>query len=104
MQIQVRGASFFSDMDEDMLFAWLEAIKAIRSISGAGDDLILDIDPDALCREDALELVAIFARYGLALKALRPLAEDGRFHFLNDPDAYWYNVMFDAGMKNIHAH
>lgn len=59
----VEGPVYFSDGDEAAFFAWLEAIPAVRSVSGKVRDLHIELRSGDLSDADWRELNALFRRY-----------------------------------------
>jgi hypothetical protein len=100
MIIRIRLGMFYSSGDERRLFEGLEAISGLREIRGEGRDLILDIQINALGKEDMRELLALLWRYGISLAPLRPISERKKFRWLIDEEKYWYSDMFSERLAD----
>lgn len=96
MILQIALSSFYSRGDERRLFQGFKEIAAIRSVKGAGRDLLLDIEIAALDKEAMRELLALLWRYEIPLTPLRAFAEKKKFDWLKDSQGYWYSTMFKA--------
>jgi hypothetical protein len=92
--LKIALTSFYSRGDERRLFLGFKEIPAIRSVQGAGRDLLLDIEVAALGKEAMRELLALLWRYGMPLAPLRTFAEKKKFSWLNDTQGYWHSAMF----------
>ncbi len=66
----VEGPVYFSDGDEAAFFAWLEAIPAVRGVSGKVRDLHIALRPGDLNHADWRELNALFRRYEMDMEGL----------------------------------
>jgi hypothetical protein len=72
-KIKVRGPWFFSPHDEDVFFAWLKSVPAVRAIGGVGYALEITLARPRLSLRDSRELLAIFRRYRLNKRGLSAL-------------------------------
>lgn len=65
-------AGYFSQLDERHFFQWLQGIECVKSVRGVGSELVVTVG--VLTRESTLDFAALMTRYGIDLRALRPLA------------------------------
>lgn len=61
---------FYTELDEELLFQWLNAISCIQTIKGVGNELQLYIESSAISHDDLLNLIGIFERYRFDAKQL----------------------------------
>jgi len=65
--------SFYSVEDEDHFFKWLYSLGAFKEVKGAGRELRLTFRTSRLSKMDRRKLVAIFLRYNIDMRVLKPL-------------------------------
>jgi len=76
--------SFYTEEDEDFLFAWLKKIKSIKKIKGVGLELHLQLDSKNISDHDLLNLMAIFDRYNFDSNQLRIFMNEGNKEWFLD--------------------
>ena len=83
---------FYSMLDEDMFFAWIEKIACIEKFEGFRNKLYLDLVERNLDDNDIQELIALFYRYKIDMKQL------GRFLNDQNKEAFkpWHKKIFDG--------
>ncbi len=54
---------FFSQNDEDLMFAWLDKVKSIKGSKGNGRELRLFLNDKNIPLEDLWDLMGVFTRY-----------------------------------------
>ena len=86
-------AIFYSYLDEENFFRWLESIPAVTSVSRVGLDLEVSLR-QILDEPNLRDLIAIFRRYGIDMKCLRHLATSSNESWFKNPIAYWYKDVF----------
>lgn len=90
-----KAVSFYSGTDEDMFFAWIKKIPSITKFDGAGDELYLHINNNAISDDDLRELIALFYRYKIDMTQLRIFLNDSNKEwFEGKPRGYWYKKVF----------
>ena len=87
---------YYCEPDEDYFFAWLEAIPAVKEVTGTPAGLELKIQ-EPIDKTSFYELVGLLTRYGLDRKCLRPLCKSQSDPWFNDPQNYWYSAVFEEG-------
>jgi hypothetical protein len=94
MKIEISHTTFYSNGDEQRLFQGFGEIGSIKSVTGCGRSLIIDMDLSRLTKSQMRELLALLWRYGISLKPFRFLGSKDRFSWLNEKSSYWYNSMY----------
>lgn len=74
---------FYSQKDEDMLFAWIKQIQCIERTDGVGRVLQLSIASKNISDEDLLDLMGLFSRYGFEQEQLKV--------FMTKENAHWFD-------------
>jgi hypothetical protein len=86
--------TYYSPLDEDAFFAWLQSIPCVTTVRGVGPELEISIDVARLDEDGLRELIALFFRYGMDMKGLAQFANDGNRHWFLRKDMYWYEHVF----------
>jgi hypothetical protein len=94
--IVVRGPTFFSPQDESAFFIWLQCVPAVRSVRGAGADLIIVMRARGISDASLRELIGLFTRYKLPLRELAQFESPRNSAWLLSPNAHWWRAMFGA--------
>ena len=63
---------FYSQVDENMFFEWINNISCIEKLEGAGDELYLILANRELSYEDMKNLIALLYRYKIKMDQLQP--------------------------------
>lgn len=79
-----RRVIFYSTIDEDLFFEWVNRIPAIMSLKGISDEIHLSVKDVNLDYTDLNELVALFDRYKIDTKQLRVFLNDSNRHWLEE--------------------
>ncbi|HEV2916638.1 MAG TPA: hypothetical protein VGW78_02725 [Candidatus Babeliales bacterium] len=74
---------FYTNIDEDLFFQWLDAISCIQEIKGIARELHLYITSDSILNEDLLNLIGLFERYKFDKQQL--------LVFKNKQNREWFN-------------
>ena len=94
IKLVCKSVWYYSKIDEEYFFDWLDRIKSIEKIQGAGDELYLYVKkkmPD----DDLRELLALFYRYKLDMSQLKQLLnKDNKDWFFGKPKGYWHRRVF----------
>ena len=91
--LYIRELTFYSQLDEDSLFSWMEKISIIEDIRGIGDSIIFSVK-DELSKDDLMEIIALFFRYGIDMKQLEILKSDDNESWFCNREMYWYDAIF----------
>ena len=87
--------SYYSYIDEDMFFAWLEGISAVADIKGIRENLYINIKSDIIPDGDLKEFLALFHRYKVDMSQLKIFLNDqNKKWFFDDKDSYWHKRVF----------
>ncbi len=70
--IVCKKVSFYSQIDENMFFEWINSISCIEKFEGAGDELYLILVNRELSYEDMKNLIALLYRYKIKMDQLQP--------------------------------
>lgn len=93
MDIRIELGTFFSRKDEARFFAGLRAVRGVNRVLGQGTFLLVELEPKAMDRDGAIELLALLRRYGLSRKPLKPLSTLGSFAWMKKGD--WARILAD---------
>lgn len=55
--------TYYTQVDEELCFAWINKIPCIKSIKGVGRNLELFIETDSISKQDLCNLIGLFDRY-----------------------------------------
>lgn len=68
---------FYSPLDEEALFEWLNKISVIITIEGVGRELLVSIDASTMSYEQLRNLKGVFKRYNFDLEQLKIFMNEG---------------------------
>ena len=93
--LKFEGVKYWSELDEQAFFWWIDHIQSVASISGDGRILTLNIEEGKISDTDLRELLALAFRYGCDMSQFSQFltASNSRWFFGND-EAYWHNAVF----------
>ncbi len=70
--ISCKRVRYYTEIDEDYFFEWIDQISCICKIDGQHDELYLHLKTRQISDEEVKNLVALFKRYKIpAIKQLR---------------------------------
>ena len=84
---------YYCEPDENCFFTWLNAIPAVRDVTGTPAGLELAIE-EPIDKISFYELVGLMTRYGLDKRCLLPLCESQSDPWFRDSKNYWYAAVF----------
>ncbi len=93
-----RRVTFYAHGDEIAFFTWLEKIKAVRSVVGSGDSILVQV-PRRISDVGLRELLAVFHRYRINMEQLAQFESQSNRKWFADPQKYWHKKVFVAGLK-----
>lgn len=73
---------FYTAIDENLFFTWIEEIKSIVEIKGIGKVLYLYITSTQISNDDLLNLIGLFDRYKFDNSQLKI--------FMNEDNKEWF--------------
>jgi len=86
---------YYSKIDEDIFFEWLEQIPSVEEIKGISDQLFVNTKSNTIPDEDLKELITLFYRYGVDMKQLKVFLNDkNKEWFFDDKEAFWHKRVF----------
>ena len=77
-----KSVYYYSQIDEDLFFEWIQRISVIEFFDGKGDELYLYIKNASISNIDLLELLALFRRYHIDMQQLEV--------FVNEENRWWF--------------
>jgi hypothetical protein len=87
---------FVSQLDEDMMFSWLDKIPRVLGYKGKGIELFIDLKAGEIDDESLRELIGVFFRYELDLFQLKQFETESNRHWFRDPESFWYSKVFEC--------
>ena len=85
LQIRTNGLKYYSQLDEDQFFSWLEELPFIENVTPVS----FEINKTDLTELELRELLALMTRYHLPIKQLDVFKSSQNEGWFNDPEAYW---------------
>jgi hypothetical protein len=85
-----KAVKFYSSMDEDIFFEWLNRMESVESLSGAKDELYLDIVDRELNDQEIFDLIGLFSRYQIDMHQLAKLLTTKNEHVFEA----WHEEIF----------
>jgi hypothetical protein len=93
-ELIIRESSYYCYPDEKHFYGWLESISAVKKVVGGPKGLSIHIADGGPSRDDWIDILGLFARYGIDMRGLRDLVTPEHEAWLKDPEAYWYPKMW----------
>jgi hypothetical protein len=91
--VVVGGPRYYSQLDEDHFFGWLQSNPAVVQVSGQGLALHVTIRRP-LSKEDLRELIAVFVRYRVDCCSLRQFCDEHPDDYFREEGAYWHSLVY----------
>jgi hypothetical protein len=92
IELKAQKTRFFSRLDEEAFFTWLEKLPCVSKVEGKGDTVFIRV-LESKVEECALrELLALFRRYGVGMKQLAVFDKQEFARWFHNRDAYWYEI------------
>lgn len=85
---------YHSRGEEAHFFGWLTSIKAVQSIVGTPEGIVLFLDEPIMDKMSLIELIALMKRYQLDMSVLQSQCAPENEHWFKHPKAYWYKHVF----------
>ena len=85
---------YVSQLDEAMMFQWLDKIPCVLGYKGKSVELFIDIKDSEIDDESLRELIGLFFRYELDLFELQQFENESNKHWFKDPESFWYSRVF----------
>jgi hypothetical protein len=87
------GVTYYHPNDETAFFEWLDRIECVASYRGDVRDLFISLKRRPT-RDDLLELLAFFHRYGMDLAQFSQFETKSNRDWFCDPQKYWHHGVF----------
>lgn len=87
---------YYSYLDEENFFKWIESNPAVTAVERQGGRLIISFKSARIAEQDLRDLIAVFARYQISMRDIKKFAAGEHKQWLNNPDAYWYRSIFEG--------
>jgi hypothetical protein len=86
---------YYSPVDEELFFTWIEKIPSIIKDNGAGDEYYLYIKNHKIPDMDLREVIALFYKYDIEMTQLKQfLNDDNKKWFYDNKQAFWHEKVF----------
>src|SRR4051794_2943089 len=82
--LRCKSVWFFATADEKAFFGFAEGIKAVRDVSGEGDEILLRV-VSRPSQASLRDLIALFYRYNIEMSQLRRFCIPSNRHWFRDP-------------------
>ena len=93
-QIEIAGIDFFSSLDEEFFFEWLNKISCIKEIQGKGLSIFLSVDLNLANEDDVRNLIGLYGRYEIDMEPLVVFDMDEFSDWFRSKEAFWYKSIF----------
>jgi hypothetical protein len=94
VRLEAADVRFFSQGDESAFFVWLNGLPFVEGYEGRGRILSVLVNSAAVDEDGLREMLALFRRYGIALRQLAIFDRDEFADWFRDERTYWYNDIF----------
>jgi hypothetical protein len=101
IELEATGVRFFSEYDESAFFDWLNKLACVQKYEGHGRTLYITVNSEAVDEDALREFLALFRRYGVAMRQLIAFDRDEFAEWFREECAYWYSEVFGrpAGLQ-----
>lgn len=84
---------YYSPLDENAFFQWLDKIGCVARYEGRGSDLTISLsrEPDD---DELRELIALFYRYGVDMRQLAIFGEGRARAWFRKRGMFWHDAVF----------
>jgi hypothetical protein len=90
----VKEGMYFSQLDEDHFFGWLQSIPGVVGVAGTPEGLVVTLRSKNLSERALRDLLALHFRYGLPMKSLAQFETTKNNSWFRSPEKYWYKKVF----------
>lgn len=99
--LHCKSVWYYSNIDEELFFEWIQKIPSIIKYDGIKDELFLYFKNNNINENDLRELLALFYRYQIEMKQLAIfLNEINKKWFFENDTAYWHKKVFKTKKNN----
>ncbi|HTS78866.1 MAG TPA: hypothetical protein VMG40_21825 [Bryobacteraceae bacterium] len=100
IEFKAQRTVFFSQLDEDSFFGWLEKLPCVSGFQGRGDVLLIRVLQSRVDEGALRDLLALFYRYRIEMGQLAVFDKPEFAHWFHKKSAYWYKRVFGSGAVN----
>lgn len=94
MQLVIKEQRYFSQLDEDHFFSWLQRIAGVSGIMSTPEGLAVTLAPGTFTDDSLDDLLALYARYQLDMRQLAQFETPENSAWLRNPKAFWHKQVF----------
>ena len=92
IKIDTSPVLYFSQLDEDSFFSWVQQIRCVKSVENG----FLHIRSRRLSESDLRDLIAVMHRYKLPMSQLQQFLNERNESWFRSPGMYWYKAVFGS--------
>ena len=93
--LKCKAVKYYSQLDEDAFFEWVNKIGSIVKYDGYSDVLHLHVKGNLIPDQDLREIIGLFHRYKINMAQLSVfLNQSNEKWFLDKPKGYWHKKVF----------
>lgn len=90
-----RDTAFYTQLDEDAFFYWIDKIPSVIEKKGLGNELYIYVDRDKVSKIDLENFLALFHKYDIDMSQLSVfLNNKNKSWFFDNKEAYWHDKVF----------
>ncbi|MFZ5560754.1 MAG: hypothetical protein ACOY41_04385 [Pseudomonadota bacterium] len=94
MQLVIKEQQYFSLLDEDHFFSWLQRIAGVSGITGTPQGLAVTLEATQFTDESLHDLLALHARYHLDMRQLAQFETPENSRWFRNAEAFWHQQVF----------
>jgi len=93
-KLLIREGVYYSQLDEDAFFGWLQSISGVVRVVGTPEGLVVTLRSKRLSQAALGDLLALHFRYGLPMETLAQFETPKNKSWFRSPRAYWHAKVF----------
>ncbi|MDF3029827.1 MAG: hypothetical protein K0R03_385 [Moraxellaceae bacterium] len=94
MQLIIKEKQYFSQLDEDNFFSWLQGIEGVSGVTGTSQGLSVSLSAAQFSNESLHDLLALYARYDLDMRQLAQFETPENSSWFRNSKAFWHKRVF----------
>lgn len=95
VELTCEKVAFFSELDEEMFFSWIQKIDSVIKAEGVGQQIRLHVQSEYLPDKCLRELLALFWRYQINMRQFRSFRNHkNEKWFKCNREAFWYESVW----------
>lgn len=94
--LMCKKVKFYSGLDEEFFFEWIEKISRISEVKGVADTICLYVVNKRISDEDFRNLIILFYRYRISLKPLEVFLTKNNEHIYYEFRSTYHINMYPA--------